>query len=214
MRRPLPAIAALLLLATNALAAGGAGSNSLEFLNIGVGARYVAMGQSASSVVDDANALFWNPAGLGRMRSASATFMYGAYVASLQQQSLAIAAPMRLGTFGLSAQSLVYPSIRRTDDSGRETGRFSPSDTAYGIGWGHSIGSRTYLGLAAKMIQSKIVDTASTWAGDAGISYQRAPWGAAVAIRAADRRLRVVVGSFLGVTALLYALGEIRSLVS
>ncbi|HEX4866457.1 MAG TPA: sulfite exporter TauE/SafE family protein [Acidimicrobiales bacterium] len=38
--------------------------------------------------------------------------------------------------------------------------------------------------------------------------------GAAVAIRAADRRLRVVVGSFLGVTALLYALGEIRSLVS
>jgi uncharacterized membrane protein YfcA len=38
--------------------------------------------------------------------------------------------------------------------------------------------------------------------------------GAAVAIRAADRRLRVVVASFLGATAVLYAVGELRSLLT
>jgi uncharacterized membrane protein YfcA len=38
--------------------------------------------------------------------------------------------------------------------------------------------------------------------------------GAALTIRATDRRLRVAVSSFLGVTAVLYALGEVRALVS
>lgn len=37
--------------------------------------------------------------------------------------------------------------------------------------------------------------------------------GAALAIRATDRRLRVVVASFLGATAVLYAAGELRSLL-
>jgi uncharacterized membrane protein YfcA len=37
--------------------------------------------------------------------------------------------------------------------------------------------------------------------------------GAALAIRATDRRLRTVVASFLGLTAVLYAAGELRSLL-
>jgi uncharacterized membrane protein YfcA len=37
--------------------------------------------------------------------------------------------------------------------------------------------------------------------------------GAALAIRAADRRLRIAVASFLGLTALLYAAGELRALL-
>ena len=36
--------------------------------------------------------------------------------------------------------------------------------------------------------------------------------GAALTIRAADRRLRVGVASFLGCTSLLYALGELKAL--
>jgi uncharacterized membrane protein YfcA len=38
--------------------------------------------------------------------------------------------------------------------------------------------------------------------------------GAAIAIRSTDRRLRVTVASFLGLTAVLYALGELRSLLT
>ena len=37
--------------------------------------------------------------------------------------------------------------------------------------------------------------------------------GAALTIKATDRRLRVTVASFLGVTAILYAAGELRSLI-
>ena len=38
--------------------------------------------------------------------------------------------------------------------------------------------------------------------------------GSALTIRAADRRLRVTVASFLGLTAIVYALGELRSLLA
>ena len=37
--------------------------------------------------------------------------------------------------------------------------------------------------------------------------------GAALAIRATDRRLRVTVASFLGLTAVLYAAGELLALL-
>ncbi len=190
MRRLSLALAVLLFAADSVRAAGGAGSTSLEFLTMGVGARYVAMGQTAAAVVDDSNAMFWNPAGLARMKSPSASFMYGAYVASLQQQSLSIAAPTGLGTFGLSAQTLIYPSIRRTDDTGRELGRFSPVDTAYAVGWSHTLGRRLAFGVAGKMVQSKIVDTAAAMAADAGISYQRLRWGAALSVRNVGQALQ------------------------
>ncbi|MGH7587268.1 MAG: hypothetical protein ACRELU_01620, partial [Gemmatimonadota bacterium] len=45
-----------------------------EFLTIPMGARGVAMGQSFTAVVDDISALWWNPAGLGFMRSPAAFF--------------------------------------------------------------------------------------------------------------------------------------------
>ena len=38
--------------------------------------------------------------------------------------------------------------------------------------------------------------------------------GAAIAIRSTDRRLRVTVASFLGLTALLYASGELLALLA
>src|SRR5688500_19411766 len=45
-----------------------------EFLTIPVGARGVAMGQAFTAVVDDISALWWNPAGLGFLRSPAALF--------------------------------------------------------------------------------------------------------------------------------------------
>jgi len=45
-----------------------------EFLTIPVGARGVAMGQAFTAVVDDISALWWNPAGLGFLRSPTAMF--------------------------------------------------------------------------------------------------------------------------------------------
>ncbi|MBA3584050.1 MAG: PorV/PorQ family protein [Gemmatimonadetes bacterium] len=50
------------------------GNTGGEFLTIPVGARGVAMGQAFTAAVDDISGLWWNPAGLGFMRSPAAFF--------------------------------------------------------------------------------------------------------------------------------------------
>ena len=49
------------------------GTAGFQFLKLGVGARPVAMGSAYTAVADDANALFWNPAGLGITKSFQGT---------------------------------------------------------------------------------------------------------------------------------------------
>ena len=77
---------ALLLLLTATLAHGQdlisnfgeerAGTTSLQFLKIGVGARAEGMAQAFVGVADDATALYWNPAGLGMMEGSSVYFSH------------------------------------------------------------------------------------------------------------------------------------------
>jgi hypothetical protein len=44
------------------------GTTAGQFLKIGVGARALAMGSAFSSVSGDAASLYWNPAGLSRLK--------------------------------------------------------------------------------------------------------------------------------------------------
>ena len=47
------------------------------FENIGAGARPIAMGNAFSAVADDANTIYYNPAGLGRLKHPQLTAGYG-----------------------------------------------------------------------------------------------------------------------------------------
>ncbi len=46
------------------------------FLDIGFGARPMGMGGAFTGLSDDANAIFWNPAGLARLQNSQLTFMH------------------------------------------------------------------------------------------------------------------------------------------
>src|SRR5512146_2945577 len=50
------------------LGAQRAGTASMEFLKIGVGARASGMGESFVAMANDASALFWNPAGIAQFK--------------------------------------------------------------------------------------------------------------------------------------------------
>nr|HPI73656.1 hypothetical protein [bacterium] len=45
----------------------GVGTGAAAFLEIGVGARAMAMGGAYTSIANDATALYWNPAGIAWM---------------------------------------------------------------------------------------------------------------------------------------------------
>src|SRR5262245_6154523 len=54
----------LLASGSSLLASGKAGTSGAAFLKIGTGARATALGEAVTAVVDDVNAVSWNPAGL------------------------------------------------------------------------------------------------------------------------------------------------------
>src|SRR5438045_4142227 len=49
-------------------AAKSAGSSGAAFLKIGAGARPAGLGQAYTAIADDANAIYWNTAGLSTIR--------------------------------------------------------------------------------------------------------------------------------------------------
>jgi hypothetical protein len=53
------------------------GDNAASFLEIGVGARALAMGGAFCSLADDGTAFYWNPAGLAFMTKPQLSGMYG-----------------------------------------------------------------------------------------------------------------------------------------
>ena len=59
------------------------GTTSAPFLKIGVGARALAMGEAYVTQAEDITALYWNPAGLGRLSKTNAVFTHYDYVADL-----------------------------------------------------------------------------------------------------------------------------------
>src|SRR6476661_6837958 len=70
---------------------------SNEFLNIGAGARGLAMGNAQVASVDDATAGYWNPAGLtGVKDNINVSAMHAEYFAGIAKYEYAsIAAPVQ-----------------------------------------------------------------------------------------------------------------------
>ena len=70
------------------LGAQRAGTASVQFLKIGVGARAGAMGESFVAVANDASALYWNPAGLSQFTDNQAMVSHTAWLVDIQHEFL------------------------------------------------------------------------------------------------------------------------------
>src|SRR5688572_18755571 len=65
-----------------------AGTSSLQFLKIGVGARATAMGETFIAVSNDITALYWNPAGLMQFTEYGAHFSHNEWLVDLNHEFL------------------------------------------------------------------------------------------------------------------------------
>lgn len=140
-----------------------------SFLRLGADARGLGLGTAYTSVVSDANSLYWNPSGLARVKKPEAAATYGALYSDLQYNLLAYAHPVRAGTLGLSALYLRQDNLEGRSESREKTAGFSASDFAFTFGLGRRVSPSFGLGFSGKWIQSQIAGaSAGAFAVDAG----------------------------------------------
>lgn len=183
------------------------GTTSADFLGLGVGAKAVSMGEAYTAAADGADALYWNPAALVRVKGRTATFMHAAYIASTYYDYGAYAQRTGERVFAIGLKHFSAGEMTETDALGAETGRFSPKDSEVSFGYALPV-CDFGLGFALKSIRSSVLDVAYTVAADIGVLTpavykDRLRFGAAFfniggRLRYEDKREKLPAGLRLG----------------
>ncbi len=148
-----------------------AGTRAGQFLKLPVGAKAIGMGEAATAIADDANAIYYNVAGLAKLEKKSAEYMFSKYVEETNYHWIAFGMPIseKLGSVGIGIQYFSAGDINETDLNASKVGTFNPSDLAVNLAYAHHIFSNEHsLGLNLKIINSKIKESATTVAVDLG----------------------------------------------
>lgn len=161
--------------------AGSKGTSGAQFLRIGVGARGPAMAGAVSPIVDDASAIYWNPAGLSRMEKKEVQVSYNAYFKDTSSQFIGYGHPTAdHGTFGAAINMFGVKDIEKRSDTAGDAdipdlGKFDTRDMAGSLGWANkmSLGTgRMHYGAALKFISSNLgTESAATGAADLGMAW-------------------------------------------
>ena len=155
-------VVAAVLGAGDAAAQTKTGTTILNFLGIEPSARFTAMGNAATSITDDIQAVYYNPGALGWMGRGAVQFTHGIWFAGIQYDYAAAA--LTAGNWG--NVSLAVTSLRsgdmpvRTVDQPLGTGeQFSVRDVAIAAGYGRQISERFAAGVRIQWASETIWNT-------------------------------------------------------
>ncbi len=167
---------------------------SNEFLNIGAGARGLAMGSAQVASVEDGTAGYWNPAGLAALKdNPSVNVMHAEYFAGIGKfdyASAAIPVQNNRRTLGISLLRFAVDDIPNTlflvEPDGslnfNNIQSFSSADYALLLSFAQSLEEteerRISFGVNAKVIHRKVGSFASAWGFgiDAGVQIHGDRW--------------------------------------
>ncbi|HFX17807.1 MAG TPA: PorV/PorQ family protein [Flavobacteriales bacterium] len=170
---------------------------SNEFLNIGVDARSLAMGNAVVATTSDVTSGYWNPSGLAKLSSQQIGLMHASYFANIAQYDY-MAYAKRLDDQTGVAVSLIrfgVDNIMNTtqliDDQGNvnydRITYFSAADYAlnFSIGRQNVFVEGLNVGATAKLIYRHIGDFASGYGFgfDVGAQYQVKQWQLGLMLR-------------------------------
>lgn len=200
MRQKLP-LFLLLIIILPSVAFSQFRKYSNEFLNIGAGARGLAMGNAQVASVNDATAGYWNPAGLVGVKDVpNAGLMHADYFAGIAKYDYAsVAVPVQENkrTLGFSVLRFAIDDIPNTlflvePDGSINYGNiqsFSSADYAFLFSFAQNIreseNNRFSFGVNAKVIHRKVGSFATAWGFglDAGIQMHGNRWHLGIVAR-------------------------------
>lgn len=157
--------------------ASGIGTSAAAFLEIGIGARAMAMGGAYVSITNDATALFWNPAGIVQIAAFDLELMHSNWLASTNFDYVGLVASVESinSAVGVSITSLDYGEQPvRTVERPEGTGEiYAARDVCLSLSLATMLTQNFSVGLSLKYVSQKIWEEyGSAMAADIGILYQ------------------------------------------
>ncbi len=161
----------LVFTAGSVVGAEGKGGQGGAFLRIPIGARPAGMGNAFVSISDDANAMYFNPAGLYQIKSTVLGAMYSLMSMDRNHyQGSVVYSHEGVGSFGLMINAFGVSGIGGRDSQGNPTGDFADSEMAASFGYGKRILPFLGVGVGFKYINHSLKDNfASGFGFDFGV---------------------------------------------
>ena len=151
------------------------GSSGAQFLKIPLGAKTSAMAGAVVGLTDDASSIFWNPAGIARVKSTNLHFSYMNWFEFFDMSAAAVA--YNLGDIGVIGASVVSLSTKQieitTETSPNGTNQYyDAQDFAIGVSYARYLTDVFNVGLSLKYIYQGIWhESASGIVFDIGTQY-------------------------------------------
>ena len=177
-------LAAFLTFAMSSSVMGQAkvGTTGAQFLELGVSARAMAMGEAFTAVVDDITAVYYNPAALTTLYGREATFTYISLPADIGYGFAGFGIPLEsiggvigVGAYGLTSGDIIETTYERgvVSPTLAGTGRtFAWNNLALGLSYGRYLTDRFSIGFSVKYIGEFAHDYSSNgWSADVGTIY-------------------------------------------
>lgn len=147
---------------------------SNEFMNIGVGARALAMGRAQVSSVNDVTAAYWNPAGLlgidhqyefslmhAEYFAGIAKFDYAAFSTNVMEDNQIAVSLIRFGVDDIPDTRFLYDANGALNYDNIRF--FNAADYALVLSYARDISDKVKLGMNTKIIHRNVGEFATAW---------------------------------------------------
>jgi hypothetical protein len=147
-----------------------AGTTGAAFLKIEAGSRPASMGGAFAGLADDANAVFYNPAGLTSIEDRELTAMQNFWFAGINNESISYVQRLGNGAFGLSFLGAFAKIDERSEPTEDPIRTITASSFAVGLSYGHELIKNVSLCGTVKFLSQQFdIEDWTGVAGDAGV---------------------------------------------